>query len=91
MFNHRPIYFFPTYTLQERDVRLLMEKSCAIKCPNVGLQLAGCKKVQQELAVPGVLERFIKNIDVCDCIRKTFAGQYSLDTVSSYLNLLYFL
>ncbi|XP_060564458.1 glutathione synthetase-like [Ruditapes philippinarum] len=70
--NHYP-------TNKEKDVRLLMEKSCAIKCPNVGLQLAGCKKVQQELAVPGVLEKFIKDIDVCDCIRKTFAGQYSLD------------
>ncbi|XP_053402680.1 glutathione synthetase-like [Mercenaria mercenaria] len=69
---------YPTH--KEKDVRLLMEKSCAIKCPNVALQLAGCKKVQQELAVPGVLERFIKDKNACDSIRNTFAGQYSLDT-----------
>ncbi|WAR11946.1 GSHB-like protein, partial [Mya arenaria] len=31
------------------------------KCPSVHLQLAGCKKVQQELATPGAVERFIKD------------------------------
>jgi len=39
---------------------LLMEQSHAIKCPSVGYHLAGSKKVQQTLALPGVLERFVE-------------------------------
>lgn len=42
------------------DVRLLLERSKAIKCPSVALQLAGAKKVQQVLAQPGVLESFLQ-------------------------------
>ncbi len=41
------------------EVRLLLERSRAVKCPSVALQLAGAKKVQQVLAEPGVLERFL--------------------------------
>ena len=44
-------------SLQEWQARLLMERSVAIKCPTVAYHLAGAKKVQQELARPGVLER----------------------------------
>jgi len=38
--------------------RKLLELSRAIKCPTIITQLAGCKKVQQVLAMPGVLERY---------------------------------
>lgn len=41
------------------DTRLALERSSAIKCPSVALQLAGSKKVQQVLAEPGELERFL--------------------------------
>ena len=41
------------------DARFLLEKSKAIKCPSVALQLAGAKKVQQVLSEEGVLERFL--------------------------------
>jgi len=41
------------------EVRELIEKSTAIKCPSMAMQLAGCKKVQQVLAEPGVLEEFL--------------------------------
>jgi len=68
--------------LQDWEVRLMFERSRAVKCPSIALQLAGCKKVQQELAAPGAVERFIKDRDVCDRIRNTFAGQYTLDLVS---------
>jgi hypothetical protein len=37
--------------------RKVLELSRAIKCPTIITQLAGCKKVQQVLATPGVLER----------------------------------
>lgn len=45
----------------EWDVRLLLERSMAIKCPTVALQLAGAKKVQQVLADNGVIEYFVKD------------------------------
>lgn len=42
----------------EWEARHMVEVSMAIKCPTVITQLAGCKKVQQVLAMPGVLERY---------------------------------
>ena len=48
---------YPTET--EWATRLLLERSYAIKCPTVALQLAGAKKVQQVLASPGQLDRFL--------------------------------
>jgi len=59
----------------------MFERSLAVKCPSVHLQLAGCKKIQQELAAPGAVARYIKDRDVCEQICNTFAGQYSLDLV----------
>ena len=43
----------------EWATRLLLERSNAIKCPTIALQLAGAKKVQQVLASPGQLDRFL--------------------------------
>ena len=43
------------------DTRFLLERSSAIKCPSIALQLAGGKKVQQVLTQPGVLESFLAN------------------------------
>jgi glutathione synthetase len=43
----------------EWNARKLLESSRAIKCPTIITQLAGCKKIQQVLATPGVLERYI--------------------------------
>jgi glutathione synthase len=43
----------------EWQARRLLEQSRAIKCPTIITQLAGCKKVQQVLAMPGVLERYL--------------------------------
>ena len=44
---------------KEWDARLMMERSLAIKSPSIHYHLAGTKKVQQELAYPGCLERFL--------------------------------
>jgi glutathione synthetase len=41
------------------NTRFLLERSKAIKCPTIALQLAGGKKVQEVLTRPGVLERFL--------------------------------
>ncbi|WVQ83241.1 glutathione synthetase [Cryptococcus sp. DSM 104549] len=48
---------YPTQT--SWSTRLLLEKSRAIKCPSMALQLAGAKKIQQVLSEPGVLEDFL--------------------------------
>eukprot|EP01036_Dinobryon_divergens_P026092 gene26092-34700_t len=42
----------------EWEVRALLEKSSALKCPSVGYQLAGSKIIQAALSEPGVLESF---------------------------------
>lgn len=65
---------------QHWDTRLMLERSRAIKCPDIGTHLTGTKKVQQVLAQPGVLERFFpKEPQVVEQIRATFAGLYTLD------------
>ncbi|KAG8778161.1 hypothetical protein FRC12_025134 [Ceratobasidium sp. 428] len=59
------IYFRATYTPNDFKspvdwaTRALLERSRAIKCPSLPLQLAGGKMIQALLAAPGVLERFI--------------------------------
>ncbi|XP_073833539.1 glutathione synthetase-like isoform X3 [Musca autumnalis] len=63
----------------EWDARYLMESSTAIKCPSIHYHLAGTKKVQQALAQPEMLERFISDPDEIKMIGKIFTGLYSLD------------
>ena len=57
----------------------MMERSLAIKSPSIQYHLAGTKKVQQALATPGSVERFIDNVDMVEEIKSVFAGIYSLD------------
>ncbi|XP_050479159.1 glutathione synthetase-like isoform X2 [Bombus huntii] len=60
------------HTQKEWDVRLLIERSLAIKCPTIQYHLAGTKKVQQALAKPGVISRFLKNERTCAEIKEIF-------------------
>jgi glutathione synthase len=65
----------------EWQARLRLEQSRAAKCPSLGYHLAGTKKVQQELARPGVLERFFpkpEEQDMVEQMRSCFAGLYSM-------------
>lgn len=77
------VYFRSGYTPNdypseaEWAARLTIERARAIKCPNVAYQLAGLKKVQQVLADPGVVERFMPT--EAAQLRASFAGLYSLD------------
>ncbi|CAK8684764.1 unnamed protein product [Clavelina lepadiformis] len=79
------VYFRVLYTADDYtgeqfwDVRLKVEMSRAILCPSIGYQLAGCKKMQEVLAKPDVLERFIDDVDVVQKLRSTFAGFYELE------------
>ncbi|XP_049920852.1 glutathione synthetase [Epinephelus moara] len=74
-------YMPQNYTSEQTwDARLLMERSLAVKCPDISTHLAGTKKVQQVLARPGVLEKFFPGQpQVVEQIRATFAGLYTLD------------
>jgi len=76
----------PSYLLThspEWAARLLVERASAVKCPNVAYQLAGTKKVQQALAAPGMLERFLPDdSDTASELRSVFAGLYSLDAAA---------
>jgi len=62
---------------REWSARLTVERSLAIKCPTAAYQLAGAKKVQQALSVPGELERFISAKEA-EAARQVFAGLWSL-------------
>ncbi|XP_035512602.1 glutathione synthetase-like [Morone saxatilis] len=78
---YRSGYSPDDYMEQTWDARLLMERSLAVKCPDISTHLAGTKKVQQVLARPGVLEKFFPDQPkVVEQIRATFAGLYTLDT-----------
>ena len=63
------------------DARLHLERSAAIKCPSVLLQLAGTKKVQQVLATPHSphLKRFLPDDKQASAVLKTFASIYPMD------------
>lgn len=67
--------------------RLHLERSRAIKCPSVLGQIAGMKKVQQELATPGSthLERYLpsRTPDELAELRSTFMDMYPMDGSSA--------
>ena len=62
---------------REWKARRLLEVSRAVKCPSAAVQLAGAKKVQQQLAQADVLERL--DPKGAEDMRHCFAGQYSFD------------
>jgi glutathione synthase len=98
------IYYRAAYTPNdyptndEWGTRLLLERSRAIKCPSMALQLAGAKKVQQVLTEPGVLEDFLLGPERPDVgfgegagrvtradiekLRKTWIGLWPMDDSS---------
>ncbi|NXK48032.1 GSHB synthetase, partial [Chauna torquata] len=77
---YREGYVPKNYDQQNWEARLLLERSRAVKCPDIATQLAGTKKVQQELSRPGTLEELLPGrAEAVARIRATFAGLYSLD------------
>ncbi|KAI0240419.1 Glutathione synthetase [Lamellibrachia satsuma] len=73
--------YVPDHFESEKDweARLLVERSRAIKCPNIAYHLAGTKKVQQVLALPGMVQKFASSPEASARITGTFAKLYSLD------------
>lgn len=82
--NVSVVYFRAGYTPNdyksqtEWDAVLKIERSSAIKCPSVAYHLAGTKKIQQQIALPGVLERFCDEKDA-SVLRECFAGLWGLE------------
>lgn len=77
---YREGYVPQNYDQQNWEARLLLERSRAVKCPDIATQLAGTKKVQQELSRPGTLEKLLPGRpEAIARMRATFAGLYSLD------------
>lgn len=81
------VYFRAGYAPTEYDgqaawnARLHLERSAAIKCPSVLLQLAGTKKVQQVLATPHSphLKRCLPDEKQASEVLRTFAPIYPMD------------
>lgn len=83
------IYFRAGYSPSEYDFpeawssRLHLERSSAVKCPSILTHLAGSKKVQQTLAMPGSpdLAHFLQHHSEANIqrVRNTFAAIYPLD------------
>lgn len=65
------------YSNHDWETRLLIERSLAIKSPNIQAHLAGSKKIQQILSEPNVLDKFLKSKEIADKLRATFVDQYS--------------
>lgn len=62
------------HTKKEWNARLLIERSLAIKCPSIQYHLAGTKKVQQTLAKPGMVARFLKDENMVTKVKEIFTG-----------------
>ncbi|EDQ89958.1 uncharacterized protein MONBRDRAFT_16669 [Monosiga brevicollis MX1] len=60
------------------EARLNIETSAAVKVPNAAAHLVGTKKMQQVLAQPGILEKFLSAAEATT-LAKTFTRFYSLD------------
>ncbi|KAF8158447.1 glutathione synthase [Crassisporium funariophilum] len=95
------VYFRSGYVPKEYPTpahyttRFLLERSRAIKCPSIALQLAGGKKVQEVLTQPGILERFLadrkkygKDVygerEISE-LRESFMGMWGLDVSEDML------
>ncbi|KAG6902416.1 hypothetical protein C0995_000342 [Termitomyces sp. Mi166 len=95
------VYFRSGYAPHEYQTpthyqtRFLLERSKAINCPSIALQLAGGKKIQEVLTHPGVLEHFLADEkkwsaavfskSELDELRQTFMGMWGLDVGNDLL------
>ncbi|KAL1733458.1 glutathione synthase [Schizophyllum commune] len=88
------VYFRAGYTPADYptqinyDTRFLLERSSAIKCPTIPLQLAGGKKVQEVLTQPGVLDRFLDDATRTDAaeLRASWMAMWGLDAAADGLS-----
>uniref|UniRef100_A0A183C8Y0 Glutathione synthetase n=1 Tax=Globodera pallida TaxID=36090 RepID=A0A183C8Y0_GLOPA len=72
----------PEWTDEEWQARRTIERSTAIKTSTMFSALSSSKKVQQVLAKPGMIERFLpdpEDKEIIVAIRKTFVGLWGLE------------
>lgn len=62
--------------------RQMLETSTAVQCPSVAYQLAGTKKVQQDLAAAGTLEHFLPEQADRDLVDACCAGLHCPNRVN---------
>lgn len=67
--GYAPVDYAPA---ADYATRALLERSRAVQCPSLALQLAGGKKVQEVLTRPGVLERFLAPSEGADSVRDSW-------------------
>jgi len=71
-------YAPPDFTCDDDwAARLRMERSAAVKCPSAAYQCVGAKKIQQVLAHPGMVEKYLSP-EASRRVRASFAGLYGL-------------
>uniref|UniRef100_A0A7S2FM90 Glutathione synthetase n=2 Tax=Octactis speculum TaxID=3111310 RepID=A0A7S2FM90_9STRA len=81
------VYFRAGYTPDdyptdaEWKAREILERSTAVKCPSLAYHLAGTKIVQQAIAQPGQLERFLDPTEAAE-VRTSFVGLHLVSTES---------
>ena len=63
------------------EARLLIERSHAIKSPNMQTHLVGAKRIQKALAEPDAIEKYIQDKQMVQKIRATFVEQFSFDVI----------
>ncbi len=73
-------WIWSTYKfLKDWDVRLMIERSKAIKCPTIQMHLTGCKVVQSIMAQPGIVEKYVESQEAATRIRNTFVDIYDIN------------
>jgi glutathione synthase len=70
---------------KEWELRLMVERSKAIKAPKIEYQLIDCKKFQQFLYETDTLETLLKDRVKVDAIRDTFVKQFSFGNVNYWI------
>eukprot|EP00117_Sycon_ciliatum_P043759 scpid56865/ scgid31642/ Glutathione synthetase; Glutathione synthase len=66
-------------TDEEWAVRLALERARCVVCPTIPYQLVGAKKIQQVLAHPDILSRFVPDESKAAQMQAVFAKLWSLD------------
>ncbi|CAI4051002.1 hypothetical protein SKDZ_15G1090 [Saccharomyces kudriavzevii ZP591] len=77
---YRTGYTTTDYTTEKDwEARLFLEKSIAIKAPDLLTQLSGSKKIQQLLTDRNILSQYAPNFEEKNSLLKTFVKIYPLD------------
>ncbi|KAK0863810.1 hypothetical protein LTS02_006368 [Friedmanniomyces endolithicus] len=87
LFEVSVVYYRAGYDAEEyteesggKDIRLMLELSRAIKCPDVQMHLVGMKSVQRALAEPGIVAQFLPDARRANEVMGTFMPMLPLDS-----------